>query len=132
VVARPRVLESASAIAAMRSRDYEAAFWVEQAWAFANARALAVHCRGRDVANVHAGVCDDELDRLADTLESIVDPVAALPHWSAYQRRLAELQTWTVLFYPHQMIGVSNRLRNVRPDVRGPFTGARKWWLLPE
>jgi peptide/nickel transport system substrate-binding protein len=75
--------------------------------------------------------CDPEADRLRDSLSRVVDRAAAKPLWSRYQRRIAEGQPYTFLYFQERLEGVSNRLRNVKPDARGDFVGVAEWWILP-
>ena len=89
------------------------------------------HCQRRDRRLQVSGMCDAEIDRLLDTLPRIADRAAAKPLWQEYQRRLAQEQPYTFLYYPHWVAAIANRLRNVKPDVRGPWVGAARWWILP-
>ncbi|HEX8273023.1 MAG TPA: ABC transporter substrate-binding protein [Longimicrobiaceae bacterium] len=75
--------------------------------------------------------CDPQADRLRDSLARVVDRAAAKPLWSRYQRRIAEGQPYTFLYFQERLEGVSNRLRNVKPDARGDFVGVAEWWIQP-
>ncbi len=78
-----------------------------------------------------AGYCDPEADRLLDSLPLIVSRDAALPVWHRYQRKIAQDQPYTFLYFTRRLEGVSDRLRNVHPDARGDWVGARTWYLDP-
>jgi peptide/nickel transport system substrate-binding protein len=131
VRAESRVLESTARLARLRQREYDAALVQETAWMHADAGEASFHCAWADRGNVHAGICDPDLDRFGAALVEVVDTAVAKPLWERYQRMVAGLQPMTILFYPHEMIGVGDRLRDVRPDARGAFSGVRKWWLAP-
>lgn len=75
------------------------------------------------------GYCDPGTDRLLRALPRTGSRGAALPLWKEYQHRIADHQPYTLLFYPRTFAGVSTRLRNVRPDIRGDWVGADRWWI---
>jgi len=89
------------------------------------------HCGKRDEPFQWVGHCDPELDALMDTLPTISDREAALPLWRAYQRRVAESQPYTFVYFQERLHGIHNRLRNVEPDPRGDWVGAARWWIMP-
>ena len=72
---------------------------------------------------------DDELAMYLDTLMLLPDREEAQPFWSAYQRRLAELQPYTFLYFNDRMYGLNERLRDVVMDVRGDFVNVTEWWI---
>ncbi len=76
-----------------------------------------------------AGMQDEVLDRLLDTLPLIPDRDRALPLWSEYQHRILQLQPLTVLYFPNRLAGVNRRLQNVEMDLRGDWVGAGRWWI---
>jgi hypothetical protein len=41
------------------------------------------------------------------------------------------LGRFSFLYHRHDAVAVSNRLRGVEPDARGPFVGAQRWWMAP-
>lgn len=90
------------------------------------------HCDRRKGRRQHTGTCDPAIDRLLDTLPTIIDRKAALPLWRQYQRVLSTHQPVTLLFYPRRVALARNRLQNVRPDVRGAWVGVRDWWIDPD
>ncbi|CAN5183422.1 peptide-binding protein [soil metagenome] len=75
--------------------------------------------------------CDPQTDRLLDTLPMIVDREAARPLWQQYQRKIAQDQPYTFLYFQERLEGVSNRLHNVDPDARGDWVGVKDWYILP-
>ena len=89
------------------------------------------HCDRRDQPLAMVGYCNPSVDPLLDTLPRIADRSAALPLWKEYQRIIAEDQPYTFLFYPRSLVGISSRLQNVRPDVRGDWVGIARWWIGP-
>jgi peptide/nickel transport system substrate-binding protein len=89
------------------------------------------HCARIEQLRQYSGICDPELDELLDSIPTVMDPSESQVMWHRYQARLAELQPYTFLFHPHEVLGVDNRLRNVQPDARGIYTEAARWWLAP-
>jgi len=89
------------------------------------------HSRAGDEAFGFAGLDVPEVDRLLDTLPLITERVEARPHWSAYQRLMVEHQPYTFLYFPDQLDGVRTRVRNVRMDARGDWSGIHGWWIPP-
>jgi peptide/nickel transport system substrate-binding protein len=78
------------------------------------------------------GVCDDEIDRLLDALETVPNRASARPLWLAFQRRVAELEPMTPLYYVEMINAVNQRLQGPKPDARGDLTGIARWWIDPE
>jgi peptide/nickel transport system substrate-binding protein len=133
VVAEPRILEWGTLlndITDPATRNFDAVIigWVTE---FRVDDTDLFHCDKRDDPFQFAGHCDPALDRLLDTLPSIVDRDQARPLWQEYQRKIAQDQPYTFLYFQERLEGASARLRNVHPDARGDWVGVNKWWLLP-
>ncbi|MGH7458376.1 MAG: ABC transporter substrate-binding protein [Longimicrobiaceae bacterium] len=90
------------------------------------------HCDKLDDPYQWVSHCDPELDRLLDTLPTIVSREQARPLWHRYQRMVAEQQPYTIVYFQQRLEGVNNRLRGVDPDARGDWLNAQDWWLVPE
>ena len=78
-----------------------------------------------------SGTNNPEIDRLLDTLQTIVDRDEAAPVWREYQRALNEEHPYTFLYYPQRLAGVSDRMNGVEMDVRGDWLSIRDWWITP-
>lgn len=131
VDAQPRLVEFGSLIEQLNTtRDFDAVVmgWVTE---FRPDDADLFSCAKLDAPYQWAGHCDPATDRLLDSLPRIVDRAAAKPVWSRYQRKIAQDQPYTFLYFQERIEGVSNRLRNVHPDARGDFVGVSEWWILP-
>jgi peptide/nickel transport system substrate-binding protein len=89
------------------------------------------HCGKLDTPFQWGGHCDAETDRLLDLLPLIPDREQARPIWSQYQRRIAELQPYTFVYFQERLEGVNNRLLNVNPDARGDLVGIDRWVVNP-
>jgi peptide/nickel transport system substrate-binding protein len=89
------------------------------------------HCDKRDERYQWVGHCDPQLDALLDTMPKIADRNEALPLWREYQRRVADSQPYTFVYFQERLHGVQNRLRNVHSDPRGDWVGAARWYIAP-
>lgn len=90
-----------------------------------------LHTRSLGGAYQWASYSDPQTDRLLDTLARLNDRDAAAPLWHAYQQRVVEQSPFTVLYYPRRLVGVRERLNNVRLDIRGELGNVRRWWIPP-
>jgi peptide/nickel transport system substrate-binding protein len=90
------------------------------------------HCDTRNTSIFQlSGYCDAETDRLLEAIGGSSDRATARPLWIQVQRRLTSDVPVTVLYYQENVSGVSDRLRDVQPDVRGVLFGLREWWIDP-
>ncbi|HEY4560387.1 MAG TPA: ABC transporter substrate-binding protein, partial [Lysobacter sp.] len=89
-------------------------------------------CKKLDDPFQWVGYCDEQTERLLDTLPTIVSREASKPLWAEYQRKIAHDQPYTFLYFVERLAGVSERLRNVNADARGDWLGAERWWILPD
>lgn len=131
IVADLRTMEAATMMAQAQNpgtRDFDAVLTGFNVGASVNDTDL-FHCSRRDNPFQMAGFCDPEIDRLLDTLPRIVSRSAANPLWQEYQRKLAQAQPFTLLYYLHAQVGVADRLRDVVADARGPWANAADWWI---
>lgn len=133
IAADPRILEWGTLLDQINNpdvRDFDAVIigWVTE---FRIDDTDLFHCDKRDEAFQWVGYCDPEMDRMLETLPTIVDREAARPLWIEYQRKVAHDQPYTFLYFQERLEGVHERLRNVHPDARGDWVGAKDWWLLP-
>ncbi len=78
-----------------------------------------------------SGTMNPELDRLMDTLQTVVDRKAALPLWEEYQRLLIEEQPYTFLCVFERLAGVRKTMHGVHVDARGEWVSVHDWWLDP-
>lgn len=131
VDAQPTLVEFGTLIEQLNTtRDFDAVVmgWVTE---FRPSDLDLFHCDKLDTPYQWVGYCDPQADRFLDSLPLIVDREAAKPVWSRYQRKIAQDQPYTFLYFQERLEGVSSRLRNVHPDARGDFVGVDEWWILP-
>jgi peptide/nickel transport system substrate-binding protein len=132
--AQPQIVEWGALLEALQTpsrRDFDAVLvgWVTE---FRIDDTDLFSCKKLDEPFQWVGYCDPATDRLLDTLPTIVDRDASRPLWQQYQRKIAQDQPYTFLYFVERLVGVSNRLRNVNPDARGDFAGASQWYILPD
>ena len=68
---------------------------------------------------------------LADALGTR-DRAEALPVWLEIQETLAEDPPAAYLFYPENLVGIGERLQNVRPHLLSPVNNLSEWWIAPQ
>lgn len=88
-----------------------------------------LHCDKINEPFQWVGHCDPALDTLIDELPLITSREAAIPRWQEYQRRVADAQPYTFIYFQERLHGVSNRLRNVFSDPRGDWVGIDRWYV---
>ena len=88
-------------------------------------------CKKMDEPFQWVGYCNPQTETLLDALPKIADRTTAKPLWIQYQRQISQDQPFTFLYFIDRLEGVRNRLRNVHPDARGDWVGAKDWWILP-
>ncbi len=72
------------------------------------------------------------IDRLIDTLQTVVDQEDAIAVWREYQAAVLEEQPFSYLFYPDRIVGLSSRVENVAMDARGEWVGVVDWTIPPD
>jgi peptide/nickel transport system substrate-binding protein len=133
VAAAPRILEWGTLLNQINNpdnRDFDAVVvgWVTE---FRIDDTDLFHCDKRDDPFQWGGYCDPETDALLERLPRIVDRADSKPLWAQYQRKIAQDQPYTFLYFQERLEGVHERLRNVHVDARGDWVGVTDWWLLP-
>lgn len=110
------------------NRDFEAAIgtWITD---FKHDDWTTFHGDAVDAPYGWGAIEDQELASYLDTLMLIPEREPARPLWSAYQRRLAELQPYTFLYFTDRNNGINNRLHDVLTDVRGDLVNVNRWWI---
>ena len=72
-----------------------------------------------------------EVDSLLAVALGTQDREAALPVWLEIQETLAGDPPAAYLFYPENLVGIGQRLRNVRPHLLSPINNLSAWWIAP-
>ena len=72
------------------------------------------------------------VDSLLELALGITEREAALPYWWQLQEILAEDPPAAYLFYPDNLVGISNRLHDVRPHLLSPINNLAEWWIAPQ
>lgn len=71
------------------------------------------------------------VDSLLQLALGTTERAEALPVWRELQETLAEDPPAAYLFHPDVLVGVSPRLRDVRPHLLSPFNNLVEWWIPP-
>jgi peptide/nickel transport system substrate-binding protein len=86
-------------------------------------------CRKRDQPLAWSGYCNDEADRLMDSVQIVPDRAAVLPLWRRYQQLIAGDNPITPLYFSNRLVGIGRRVQGVALDARGDWVGIDRWWL---
>jgi len=89
------------------------------------------HSERIDQPYAWSGTKNPEIDRLLERLSRTIDREEAKSVWAEYQSVLAEEQPYTFFFFPDQLDGVNNRVRDLVMDARGEWVSIRHWYLDP-
>jgi peptide/nickel transport system substrate-binding protein len=77
----------------------------------------------------YGGYANGRVDSLVAVALKATDPKVALPVWYRLQEVLAADPPAVYLYYPEVLVGVSTRLRNVRPHLLSPYNNLPEWWI---
>jgi len=130
---QPRILEWGTLLSQINDpvrRDFDALVigWVTE---FRVDDTDLFHCDKMKDPYQWVSYCDPATDRLLERLPLIVSRDQAKPVWAEYQRKIAQDQPYTFVYFQQRLEGVSNRLQNVHPDARGDFVGVSQWYIAP-
>lgn len=114
-----------------RERDFEAVLfgWVDGP--FFKDDSPYLHTRAMHEPYGQAGYSNPDADRLMDSLRVTLDRDSARALWREYQRLLTLDAPYTVLYYPHSLFAVRERMQGVEMDRRGFLATAPRWWVPP-
>jgi peptide/nickel transport system substrate-binding protein len=129
VAVKPRVLEHATTLDLIRRGDFDAYLGLFAVNLLVDPSPL-IHSRATDRYN-HGHYANSEVDSLLAAALSSPDRKVTRPIWYRLQEVLAEDQPMAFLYYPKTLIGVSQRLRGVRPHILSPFNNISEWWIDP-
>jgi peptide/nickel transport system substrate-binding protein len=134
VAVRPEVVEWATLVEQITSPGARAFDGVVMGWVteFKVDDHDLFHSTKADQPYGWAGIADERLDVLLDTLQLVVDRSEALPLWEEYQELLVELQPYTYVAFPRRLAGVNRRLQGVEMDARGEWVSVADWWIPAE
>ncbi len=122
-----RVMELSAGIAQVRAGRFDAYFGLQNANLFGNP-AGNVRSDATDQFNFGA-YANAEVDSLLDVATGLLSREDALPVWLRLQEVLADDPPAAYLMYPDNLVGVSRRLRNVKPSLLSPFNNLAEWWV---
>lgn len=123
----PRVLEHATGLAKLREGAFDAYLGRFNANLYGDPSALVQSDPWGSYNFGH--YANARVDSLVDLGLSLVDRREALPVWYRLQEELVGDPPAAYLFYPRQLVGVSSRLRDVRPHMLSPVNNLTEWWI---
>ena len=126
----PRVLEHATSLDRVRAGDFAVYFGRFNANLFGDPSGL-VQSDAVDRFNFGA-YGNATVDSLLEVVSTMTDRRQALPVWYRLQEVLAEDPPAAWLFYLDSLVGVGQRLHDVRPHVLSPINNLAEWWIAPE
>jgi len=125
-----RAMELAAGLERLREGRFDAYYGRLNANLHGDARGY-VHSEA--VEEFNAGrYANAAVDSLVDLARSLPDRERSRPVWYELQERLVEDPPAAYLFYPENLVGVSRRLRDVRPHLLSPINNLVEWWIAPE
>ncbi len=124
---RPRVMEHGAGINLVKSGRFDAYLGHFQASLYADPSSM-IRSDARDRFN-YGGYSNAVVDSLLTAALSQADRALAKPIWIEIQERLAADLPAIYLYYPETLIGVSHRLRDVRPHNLSPYNNLHEWWI---
>lgn len=127
VEVRPRVLEFGAALSEVRQGKFDAYLGVYQARLSVDPSAL-LRSTAVDRFN-YGGYANATVDSLLDAGLACPDRAVAAGIWRRLQAAVAADAPCAFLYYPETLVGVSRRLRGVRPHLLSPYNNAAEWWL---
>lgn len=129
VKVRTRVLELAAGLDLVNAGEFDAYFGLLSPNLYGDPSG---YVRSSAVDQYNQGRFADALvDSLLDEALGQADPAKALPLWFALQERLMVNPPAAYLFYPDNLVGVSTRIRDVRPHLLSPINNLAEWWIAP-
>ncbi len=124
-----RNLELAAGLARLQTGRFDAYYGLLNANLYGDPSGY-VSSRATDQFN-KGRYANARVDSLLDRALGIRDRAVALPLWYELQETLAADPPCAYLFYPDNLVGVSKRLRNVRPHLLSPLNNLAAWWIAP-
>jgi peptide/nickel transport system substrate-binding protein len=89
------------------------------------------HSASLDQPYGFVGMDAPEMDRLLDTLQTVVERSEAKALWREYQEMLIREQPFTFLYFADFLSAVREGVNGVDMDMRGEWITVREWWLAP-
>lgn len=124
-----RVMEQGASLERVREGRFDAYFGLPNPNLFGNP---SPYVRSTAVAEFNQGhYANARVDSLLDVALAEPERARALPVWELLQEVLADDPPAAYLFYPDNLVAVSNRLRDVRPHILSPVNNLAEWWLAP-
>lgn len=130
VAVEPLVLEHATGLARLRSGDFDAYFGLFNANLYGDPSGI-VHSNAIVDGHNSGGYRNARVDSLIEAGLAEVDRESALPIWYKVQELIAADPPSAYLFYPVRLVGVSDRIQDVRPHLMSPFNNLSEWWIAP-
>lgn len=124
-----RVMEHAAGLAQVRAGRYDAYFGLQNANLFGDPSGY-LRSDATDQFNF-GGYANARVDSLLEVATGLLDREEALPVWLQLQEILVDDPPAAYLMYPDNLVGVSPRLRNVKPSLLSPFNNLAEWWVAP-
>jgi peptide/nickel transport system substrate-binding protein len=126
----PQVMELATGLERLRQGNFDVYFGRFNANLFGDPSGL-VHS-GPAAPYNYGHYANARVDSLVELGMSLVDRSAARPVWRQVQEELIRDPPAAYLFYPRRLVGVSNRLQDVRPHIMSPINNLSEWWIAHE
>lgn len=72
------------------------------------------------------------VDSLLNIALATTDRKKSVQLWHEFEKAVIEDPPAAFLYYPHTIVGVSDRIHNVKPHVLSSYNNIRDWWIAKE
>jgi peptide/nickel transport system substrate-binding protein len=130
VEAKPRVVEFNSLIEQLEGHRFDASMF---AWGIPTTLDLeyAFHTKSITEASNYGSYSNPEVDRLIEKVRTRRDLGEAAPLLHKLQQIVYRDQPYTFLWESQELVGISDRLQDVRPNGLFATWNLKEWWLKP-
>ncbi len=125
-----RVMELAAGLSLVRAGKFDSYLGLLNANLFGDPTGVVGSQAGEQFNFGH--YANATVDSLLSSATGKLNRAEALPIWLRLQEVLAEDPPAAYLLYPDNLVGVSNRLNDVRPHLLSPINNLAEWWVAEE
>lgn len=92
----------------------------------------ALYASGPSSRFNYGNYSSESVDALLKLALAETDREKSIKLWHKFELAVVEDPPAAFLYYPHTIVGVSNRVQNVKPHVLSSYNNIRDWWIAKE